>query len=114
MIMLQIFPSCDYMYHPCIQIIYAPHLGYALIQLPEALMSMYMRLKGNHAKVSLLNNKEANKEVRTSNEINDTRKGSLRSSTMIRKSRLGFVNGYKQRKRKRNPNLDKFIAKTVY
>ena len=102
------------MYYPYIQIIYAQHLGYALIQLPEALMAIYMRLKGNDDKVSLLNNKEANKELRPSNEINNTRKGFLRSSNMIRKSRLGFVNGYKQRKRKRNPNLDKFIAKTVY
>ena len=77
-------------------------------------MSIYMRLKGNDDKVSMLNNKEANKELRPSNEINDTRKGFLRSSNMIRKSRLGFVNGYKQRNVERNAKLKKFITKTVH
>ena len=109
--MLQMFPS--YMYHPYIQIIYAPHLGYALIQLPEALMSMYMRLKRNHDKVSLMNTKEGKKELRTSNEINYTTKRLAKSSNVIRKSRLGFVYGYKQRKGRRIANLDKFITKTV-
>ena len=102
------------MYYPYIQIIYAQHLGYAVIQLPEALMCMYMRLKGNHDKVSLLNNKEGNKELQTSNKINCNRKSLAKSSNMIRKSRLGFVYGYKHRKGKRNANLDKFGTKMVY
>ena len=101
------------MYYLYIQIIYAQHLGYTLIQLPEALMSMYMRLKGNHDKVSLPNYKEGNKELRTSHETNYTRKRLTKTSNMIRKSRLGFVYRYKQRKSKRNANLDNVITKTV-
>ena len=101
-----------YIYYPCVHHIYAQHSGYALIQLPEALLSMYMRLKRSCTKFSMLDRRVGKEQPKTSNKIRSTRNKRKGSSNVRSQSKLSFVAGYKQRKAEEKATLKKIITKT--
>ena len=92
--------------------IYAQHSGYALIQLPEALLCIYMRLKRRGKKFSQLDRRVGKEQPIRSNEMRSTRNKFVESSNVRSKYKLGVVAGYKQRKAAKNAILKKFITKT--